>query len=378
MNIEYLLFIIFIIFLFYHLKYNCKEGLSACENKLKEICGNSQKVSVNNCNKCLTDTDNYPIFQGEGCSYKHFVNFCKIKFSPEDDDIPALMTRLNDSLDKKSVGNGIFVSMIFHDGGDNIYMDGSGSILFPSLYEKIFYTDRCNFGFLWDTDFLDKKLISCLFPIDAHTTPINDHCEVNFRDPYSGDPKQINVCSLSGVSSPNRCTKGLKTLFESSRIMQLYDRDDAIPYPTNCLKNIKYKFTEPYNTTQLNEGKNCFQYIVDTFNKSNQTPDILSGDRFTYNEGVFLNNVDDGGIEIHEGLKQLTELNKPKPVALFYAIKTNESIGECLDYERYLNLFKLNFTPDTPVVIMKFTEHFNEIKNISYKILKYMPKYYDV
>tara|TARA_B110000046_G_C12992622_1_gene398527 strand:- start:31 stop:1158 length:1128 start_codon:yes stop_codon:yes gene_type:complete len=375
MRIEYLLFIILIIFLFYHFECNCKEGFSQCENKLQELCDNSRKKSVKKCNKCLTDTQNYPTFQRAGCSNIHFKNFCKIKFSPEDDDVEALMTRLKDSLDETSVGNGIFVSMIFHDGGDNIYIDGSGSILFPSLYEKIFYTDKCNFGFLWDTDFLDKNLISCLFPVDSYTTPINNHCKINFRDPYSGDPKQTDVCILAGVSSPDRCTKGLKNTFESPRIMQLYDRDDddEIPYPTNCLQNVKYQFTEPYNTSRLNEGGNCFRYIVDTFNTSNQSPDILSGDRFTYNEGVFLKNVDDGGIEIHEGLKQLTELNKPKPVALFYAVKNGESIGKCPDYEIHLNKFKLNFTPDTPVIIMEFNENFTRIINISYKLLQYMP-----
>jgi hypothetical protein len=360
--------------------------ITQCETKLQELCDNSRKVSVDNCNDCLTDTQNYPTFQRAGCSKIHFKKFCKIKFSPEDDDVEALMTRLKDSLDETSVGNGIFVSMIFHDGGDNIYIDGSGSILFPSLYEKIFHTDKCNFGFLWDTDFLDKNLISCLFPVDSHTTPINIEgpqidCSVELRDPYTRNTKPINICDLEGVSSPDRCTKGLKTTFDSSGIMQLYDRgDDDIPYPTNCQNNVKYQFTEPYNTIQLTEDENCFRYIVDKFNTSHTSPDtlgyILSGDRFTYNEGVFLKNVDDGGIEIHEGLKQLTELNKPKPVALFYAVKNGESIGECPDYEIHLTKFKLNFTPDTPVVIMEFNGQFTRIINISYKLLEDMPEYY--
>lgn len=404
MNIDYLLFIIFIIFLFYNFDFRCKEGIrmdrrapappaspapppptifSPCENKLKQLCDNSRNDSLQKCTECLTN--NSTAFDEAKCESENYNNFCKIKFSPEDDDIDALMTRLNSSLDINSVGNGIFVSMIFHNGDDMLYMDGSGSILFPSLYEKIFISEGCNFGFLWDTDFLNKNLISCLFPVDAHTTPINSKnsqldciAELSVPRPTSTPAEnKINVCSLAGVSSPDRCTKGLKTYFEHKGILELYaSGNDEIPYPVNCQQqpNIKYQFTEPYVSVPLNEGTNCFRYIVDKFNTNKKSPDIFLLLSYPYNEGVFLKNVDNDGIEIHEGLKQLTILNKPKPVALFYAIKNNESIGECFDYESKLNLFKLNFTSDTPVIIMKFNEYLNHIIEISYILLQDMPQ----
>jgi hypothetical protein len=239
-----------------------------------------------------------------------------------------------------SNSNGVFISLILTVNNivDNplVYLDGSGSIIRKDSYKNLFH-GICCFGFIWDTDWLDKNLVDCFFPIDSFTTPIIG-CFRNHT--YPNEPKDLtNYCDLahtSGSNIPDRCSQGL-IHYKSNGIENLSS--------TNCIQKIKYDLHN-IERIPLKKNKNCFSYTVDEL-KSNKQP-------VDYNEAVFLKNVDDDGIEISKGLDKLTNLEKPKPVALLFvyddSIDCKTDIDKQYLYKQYLKGIKYNFTSDTIVI----------------------------
>ena len=289
----------------------------------------------------------------------------KLRLVPNDGDVNALFNRIKTTYTDQN-SNGVFISIIFNNPtiSDNIvYLDGSGSILRKDIYSYLL-SHTCSFGFIWDTDWLNNNLVSCLFPIDAYTTPFNN---------CSMAPKYNNVdtCKLADTSkngeTPDRCSEGLQYYY-------LKQFNDTNPSPTNCKQNKKYiiDINDPHTVT-IENNKNCFTSIVDEIKS---TRDWLH----TYNEAVFLKDIDDNGIEINKGIKKVTRLNKPKPVGLIYIYNTSVYCEQNAEYKKQLKALKLNFTPDTLVITIYYDNNhgLNLLKFTEYTTLDKMSSYNDV
>ena len=91
-------------------------------------------------------------------NYYNTIDCRKITLKPHDGG-DALLNRLRKAYNQKG-SNGVFISMIFnlhaiYDG--LIYLDGSGSIINNNVYID-FWGEACTFGFIWDTDWLNKEI----------------------------------------------------------------------------------------------------------------------------------------------------------------------------------------------------------------------------
>lgn len=306
-------------------------------------------------------------------NYYNTIDCRKITLRPNDGG-DALLNRLKKAYNQKG-SNGVFISMIFnvnaiYDG--LIYLDGSGSIINNNVYID-FWGAACTFGFIWDTDWLDKNLVSCLFPFDSYTTPIkscNRYCLPNSTG--SGEEcfnSDIDACKLANTSNdgktPDRCSQGLLGYIN---LRKKYPNLYKEPYPTNCNQNIKYVTDNEPHIEPLTNSSYCFNYIVDDL----ENKEIKQ----TYNEAVFLKDIDDG-IEINKGLAMLKDLNKPLPVALiFYTHYEDISLGcSTTEYEYMFKAFNNYFTPDTIVIIYYHSEIYPTIfKFQGYTTLNDMPK----
>ena len=187
------------------------------------------KISSNTCD-CFSvssqiDCSDYTILScgmGESafdCKWDNLTNKCEQrKRSLRPENPSQFLADINKAYGDKS-SNGVFVSMFVNKG----QMDASGSVLLKNTYNGV-YGESCNFGFIWDTDWLDKNLVECLFPRDEATAYFDD-------DDCNQTIKTTNFCKLantSGSNTPDRCSHGL---FHSNNIP---------PYPTNCNQKIKY------------------------------------------------------------------------------------------------------------------------------------------
>ena len=267
--------------------------------------------------------------------------------------------------------NGVFISIIFntYSSSSKVYLDGSGSIVRNDIYSYLL-GGVCSFGFIWDIDWLENDLVSCLFPTDAITGATTGKCSMPPR--YNN----VDTCKLADTSTngetPDRCSKGLQEY-----IRDYWVSGKAISNPTNCNKNIKYIIGKDPRKVKIGNGKNCFTSIVDEIKS---TRDWLP----SYNEAVFLKDVDMNGIEINEGIKKLTRLNKPTPVALTYIYNDDYNcstdVGWSSEYKKQLKSLKLNFTPDT-LVIKIYYDDYNGANLFEFKnhtTLDQLPGYNDV
>jgi len=316
--------------------------------------------------QCMsTDTDlpeNLPNY------YKN-INCNKITLRPKNPE--QLLTRLNEIYNTEG-SNGVFVSMIFdlssvwYNG--LLYLDGSGSIIHKDIYTN-FFGLYCTFGFIWDTDWLDKNLVDCLFPFDSATTPIKT-CNTWCYDNKCFN-SNIDGCKLANTSNdgltPDRCSQGLLSYID---LKKKYDLGNQ-PYPTNCKQNIKYiTDSDPPYREPIKNSSGCFNYIVDN----------LKNIKETYNEAVFLKDIDDDGIEINKGLAMLKYLNKPLPAALLFY--TNDKYhSKCINlgyYKDMLDTFNSYFTPDTIVIIIIYNSmDYSDLEFLKYTTLGEMPEYVD-
>jgi hypothetical protein len=265
------------------------------------------------------------IFDDDKCDYKPPPPPAPdlIKLEPNDRNAESFLNRLKNAYnDNKS--NGVFVSMFIDEK-----MDGSGSII--NKYLPLVFGNMCDFGLIWDTDWMDVKegqeqsLLDCLFPTGAQTTP--------FKSCTNAKTGNINFCTIANTSKdnmPDRCSTGLNYYRASTEILNV----------TNCNQNILYDFELPYKK-KLPNDENCFKYLVRTGEIHN----------LSYNEGVFFNDIDDNGIEINNGLNKLKQLKKPKPVALFFLHDDKKNCQrQSLKYLNTIDLLKKTFTPDTLVI----------------------------
>ena len=277
-------------------------------------------------------------------------------------NVSDFFNRIKDTYnDNKS--NGVFISIIFNTySSSKVYLDGSGSIVRNDIYSHLFGSPLCNFGFIWDIDWLDNNLVSCLFPTDA-ITGATGKCTM------SSQYNNLDICKLADTSTngetPDRCSVGLQEY-----IRDYWVSGKAVSNPTNCNKNIKYIIGKDPHKVKIGNNKNCFTSIVDEIKS---TRDWLP----TYNEAVFLKDVDTDGIEINEGIKKLTRLSKPTPVALTYIYDDDYNCSTNDEYKKQLKSLKLNFTPDT-VVIKIYYDDYNGANLFEFKnhiTLDQMPGY---
>jgi hypothetical protein len=255
---------------------------------------------------------------------------------------------------------------------ENIYLDGSGSIMRKDIYPYLF-GGSCDFGFIWDTNWLEKKLVDCFFPEDAYTTPFGHGTKFN-----KCIQNNVDYCRFAGKSSrPDRCSKGLNIYANDAAEMGL----PIPPNPTNCTTNKIYDIDTLKKINQ-SDGKNCFSYTVDLFkNKGPLDYDNISS---AYNEAVFLKDIHEDGIEINKGLSMLKKLNKPFPVAILFLDSDKKSCNKGdavkITYNNLLKGLKSNFNGDT--IVIKTTgkcgpwEKCNFDDN--YTTLDQMPGYDDV
>lgn len=257
----------------------------------------------------------------------------KIKLEPKDKNPSQFLADINKAYDTNS--SSVFVSMIIPD---MIGMDGSGSVLNKNTYTGIF-GQFCSIGFIWDTDWLDKNLIDCLFAIDIGS---------EFFD--SSDCNSPNYCEFANTSSsntPDRCSHGLKNYYEYINNFlnpEYHKMKKGLPYPINCKKNIIYNL-EKFSRDPL-EDKNCFTYINDKYENVKKIEEYL--DDYVMNEGIFIKDVGEEALDYHIGIKRLKELNKPLPSALLFIY--NKVCAKDTNYIKTLKGLKSNFTKDTMVV----------------------------
>ena len=330
----------------------------------------------------------------------------KINLQPYDKNSSRFFYRLKKAYNDPT-SNGVFGSMIFNNPTlkqnfmnqvkllkDNLtyespqlYLDGSGSIIRKDIY-TLFYGAQCNFGFIWDTDWLKptnkKPLVSCLFPADAWSCPFKDCVGENNK----GENFDSCTKKAADTSKPNRCSSGLSNWYN-------HLGQPTWPEPNECTRNIGYKFHEPtvkdphayIDNYSLRE--NCFESMVKEWR---QFPGTKTGTLETYNEGVFLEDIRINGIEVNDGFKELNKLNRPLPSAILFNYNNKLKPGEiCMnksseDYNYYLNVLevlKSNFTPDTLVIKIsgntyKNWNEFNVEQFENYTTLDKMPGYNEI
>ena len=338
----------------------------------------------------------------------------KITLQPYDKNSSRFFYRLKKAYNDPT-SNGVFASMIFNNPTlkqnfmnqvkllkDNltydtpkIYLDGSGSIIRKDSYITLYGT-QCNFGFIWDTDWLKptnkKPLVSCLFPSDADTAPFEPCVQINFGSP--GQPS-VDYCSkkAANISKPNRCSTGISRWYDSG--------DSAIPgvNPNDCTRNIGYRFhkltLKDPNAYVYNLGlsENCFKTMVKDWRQIPGSPPWATGTLESYNEAVFLDDVGSDGIEVSDGFKELNKLNRPLPSALLFNYSLKNPNEVCMNksstnYNYYINVLKVlksTFTPDTVVIKIqgntnKELRNFNiiQFKDNDYTTLDKMPGYNDI
>ena len=349
---------------------NCPEGYpincdEPCKTHMQQIltsCSNTPAIKKNMCLSCGTPPDN--------CN--DVSPSLRLVPDPSKGTVEQFFTRIKNAYNDPD-SNGIFLSMIFNismistleNKIPGVYLDGSGSIVHNDHYKYLF-PSICNFGFIWDIYWLENNLVSCLFPRDADTTPF-DKC---LMSQYNN----LDTCILAHTSTngktPDRCSQGIRTYIKNFSKPGMKGMN-----PTNCNQNIKYIIDKDNpHKEEIENGKNCFTSIVD---------EIKSIQKWNYyNEAVFLKDIDEVGIEINEGIKKLTELSKPTPVALTYVYNDTSDCSTDVAYnKKQLKALKLNFTPDTLVIRIYyespiFKPGILEFKN--HTTLDQMPGYNDV
>jgi len=258
---------------------------------------------------------------------------CKIKLEPKDKNPSQFLARINEAFNDNN-SNGVFVSMIDDITG---LMDGSGSVLNKNTYIMA-YGQYCSLGFIWDTDWLDKNLVDCLFPMNAMTS--------YFDSSNCNSPNYPNYCEFahtSGSNTPDRCSQGLSYYFKNN-----YMKGNNLPNPTNCEQNKIYDY-ETMKRLEFQNKENCFTYINDKYKNILKYTHLAP----VWNEGVFIKDVGYNFLDYHTGFKKLIELNKPLPAALLILLY-NVDFTMCINNKNYKNILKRlksNFTSDTIVVI---------------------------
>ena len=256
----------------------------------------------------------------------------KLQLKPQG-NIKVFYNNIIENFDDSN-SDGVFISMLYAqtDTG-SVFLDGSGSIIKKNLYEKLYTPPNqscegisgipcCFFGFLWDSPY--NKLVDFLFTQDADTVPFGN-C-INTSTKYD----KVDFCKLLNKTEPNRSSTGLQNIL-------LEGREGAMA--SDCINRKLYT----NNIIPEQFSSSCFKSIT-----SNQSePSAL------YNEGVILNKVNENGIEIHEGLQRLLNMNKPIPVALIFLSTENWGVNKCKNEDTYtnnINALRLNFTDDTVVI----------------------------
>ena len=280
----------------------------------------------------------------------------KINLEPIDGNAKKLFERLKKTYNDPT-SNGVLISIIWYEDSleKKVYLDGSGSIIRKDIYSKLISTGPgiCDFGFIWDIDWLEPKegepLVDCLFPVDSNTVPFSTCRNIWIPD------SDLDFCKIANTSEPDRCSTGLQNYFIGK-----IKNNPKNPDPTNCTQNIKYIYKNPYREILSNE--NCFKYIVD----SNR----IEGPDAAYNEAVFLKTLDESGIEINEGLEELTRLNKPRPVALVFVLHNMK----CTHISQ-LKVLKINFAPKTVVIRINYESQTDQIEFVDHIRLDQIPGY---
>jgi hypothetical protein len=237
------------------------------------------------------------------------------------------LKRINEAY-KNPDSNGVFISVNL-DG-----MDGSGSVMHKPKYTDTYLEKSCIFGFIWDTDWLTTKLVDCLFSNNAVT--------VDFNNTNCKSPNFCEFANTSGSNTPDRCSQGLYNFYSASKSIP------DLPYPTSCNQNKIYNL-DTMQRDNFKDNKNCFTYIDHEIN------DKLYGEwsPYDFNEGVFLKDLKKS-INYYEGIKKLTELNKPLPSALLFVYNDNADCITNKNYNHILRKLKSNFTDDTIVIKAKY------------------------
>ena len=382
-NIYICLLIIFIVYLIFKISSNTCNGFSIGYQKK---CVNPGP-QPNNCPKCCSGSTCIGIPFGGKTMYECKHNPPKpkppkpppsgppkIKLAPKNAD--QFIKKLQNAYTDPN-GYGVFVSMIFNtptkleklkqqitnlENKPKIYLDGSGSIINKSGFTNVFGggSARCKFGFIWDINWY-LNLVECLFTADGGTTPIGEcHGKINF-------------CKFANTSkdgkTPDRCSEGLKTSLDQ-RTAGIVPKN--YPNPTNCTQKIIYDM-DKFERIPLKKNENCNTNINNSFKKNNIKIEY-------FNEGVFLTDVEEAGIEISEGIKKLNRLSKSPPVALFYVDNDSDDFcysSENKDYVNIMKALKSNFTGDTVVIRVGYNNGEIDFSKdgSSYTTLDKMPGY---
>ena len=332
----------------------CSLHYSNCDNLYTHTIGDNSEYSVHTCKKggffngyrCIS-TGNKCVFpDGHACksasdcnSSVCLNNKCytppppppppKIKLEPKDKNPSQFLERINKAFNDNNSSN-VFVSMIIPA---MIGIDGSGSVLNKNTYSGIF-GQFCSIGFIWDTDWLDKNLIDCLFAMDVGSA--------SFNSSDCNSPESSNYCEFADTSSsniPDRCSHGLKNYYNYYKIKK------GLPNPTNCKENIIYDL-DTMKTIKIENNKNCFTYINDKYENVKKIEEYF--DDYVMNEGIFIKDVGEEALDYYEGIKRLKELNKPLPSALLFIY--NKVCAKDINYIKTLEGLKSSFTSDTIVV----------------------------